>query len=49
MQGALQAPMLAALGAEKQAHFLENWRAMLVVLDKGELRPAYFHAVKPAA
>jgi phosphoethanolamine N-methyltransferase len=49
MQGALQASMLAALGAEKQAHFLENWRAMLVVLDKGELRPAYFHAMKPAA
>ncbi len=48
MLGPLNEQMLAALGEEKQAHFLEDWRAMLVVLDKQELRPGYFRATKPA-
>jgi len=26
----------------------ENWRAMVVVLDKGELRPGFYRARKPA-
>lgn len=48
MQGPLSQPMLEALGAEKQAHFLESWRVMLTILDNGELRPSYFRATKPA-
>ncbi len=47
MQGPLKDRMLELLGAERQAHFLENWRAMQVVLDKGDLRPGYYRAVKP--
>jgi len=34
--------MTEALGAEGQAHFEEIWRALTVVLDKGELRPGLF-------
>ena len=48
MRGALKHRMIDVLGAEKQAHFVENWRALTVVLDRGELRPARFRAVKPA-
>jgi ubiquinone/menaquinone biosynthesis C-methylase UbiE len=47
MQGPLKAQMIAMLGREQQEHFLENWRAM-VVLDKGELRPGFYRARKPA-
>jgi phosphoethanolamine N-methyltransferase len=36
------------MGVEGNAHFLENWRSLTVVLDKGELRPARISARKPA-
>lgn len=39
--------MRALLGADQQAHFVEDWRAMTVVLDKGELRPGRYRACKP--
>ena len=48
MQGPLKDPMLATLGREKQEHFIENWRAMLVVLENGELRPGFYRGRKPA-
>ncbi len=49
MRGELNASMLAALGPEKRDHFIENWRAMVAVLDQGELRTARFRARKPEA
>ncbi len=48
MQGHLKARMIELLGREQQEHFLENWRAMVAVLDKGELRPGHYRATKPA-
>ena len=39
--------MIEALGEDGQARFEENWRAMCVVLDSGELRPGRFRARKP--
>lgn len=43
------APMIAdELGADGYAHFVEDWRSLTVVLDKGELRPARIWATKPA-
>jgi phosphoethanolamine N-methyltransferase len=48
MQGPLKAQMIEMLGREQQEHSLENWRAMVVVLDKGELRPGFYRARKPA-
>ena len=48
MQGPLKARMIELLGKEQQEHFLEDWRAMVVVLDKGELRPGFYRARKPA-
>jgi cyclopropane fatty-acyl-phospholipid synthase-like methyltransferase len=47
MLGPLRQKMRAVLGAEKEAHFVENWRALTVVLDSGELRPSRFRARKP--
>jgi phosphoethanolamine N-methyltransferase len=48
MKGPLKQRMIEGLGPEKQAHFVENWRAMTVVLDRGELRPGRLRARKPA-
>jgi phosphoethanolamine N-methyltransferase len=48
MKGELAGMLLAEMGVEGNAHFLENWRSLTVVLDKGELRPARISARKPA-
>ena len=40
--------VLELLGEERQAHYIENWRAMVVVVDAGDLRPARLRAHKPA-
>jgi len=48
MQGPLREPMIAVLGAEKQAHFVRQWQAMVTVLDLGALRTGYLRAHKPA-
>ncbi len=48
MQGPLKAQMIEMLGREQQEHALENWRVMVVVLDKDELRPGFYRGAKPA-
>lgn len=48
MKGDLHQQMVAALGKDRAEHFVENWRAMTVVLDNGELRTCRFRARKPA-
>ena len=40
--------MQQILGEETAAHFVENWRALTVVLDRGELRPGRLRARRPA-
>jgi len=47
MRGPLQDQMGKALGPEKQAHFIENWRMLTVVPDAGELRTGRLRACKP--
>jgi SAM-dependent methyltransferase len=47
LKGPLYDAMTAQLGAESRDHFIEDWRSLTVVLDKGELRPARFWARKP--
>jgi phosphoethanolamine N-methyltransferase len=46
-RGTLKDAMIEALGVGGQARFEETWRAMTVVLDKGELRPGRLWARKP--
>ena len=47
MKGPLRDRMAELLGAETRDHFVENWRAMTVVLHKGELRTGRVRARKP--
>ncbi len=47
MKGPLRDRMAVLLGAETRDHFVENWRAMTVVLHKGELRTGRVRARKP--
>jgi hypothetical protein len=35
------------MGREQAEHFVENWRAMLVVCEKGEMRQGYTRGRKP--
>lgn len=49
LKGPLFHAMTRQLGPESRDHFIEDWRSLTVVLDKGELRPARFWANKPAA
>jgi phosphoethanolamine N-methyltransferase len=45
--GELNARMVELLGQEDADHFVENWRAMVVVCDKGEMRQGYCRGQKP--
>lgn len=47
IRGPLADTMLDVLGEEQRDYFIENWRAMVVVLDRGELRPGFYRGVKP--
>jgi len=49
IKGPLNERMGELLGAEKRDHFVENWRAMNVVLQNGELRTGLVRARKPDA
>lgn len=48
MKGELFSLMTEKLGVEVRDHFLEDWRMLTVVLDKGELRPGRMWATKTA-
>ncbi len=39
--------MTRLLGPGRRDHFIEDWRMLTVVLDNGELRPAYLRGRKP--
>jgi phosphoethanolamine N-methyltransferase len=47
LQGELYHLMTEKLGDASRDHFLEDWRMLTVVLDKGELRPGRLWARKP--
>jgi len=47
MRGPLYSVMVQRLGQAGADHFVENWRAMVAVLDLGELRPGRYRARKP--
>jgi len=49
LRGELNSTMIDLIGAEDSDHFIENWRAMLVVIDSGEKRQGYCRGQKPAA
>ena len=47
MQGPLHERLGELLGEADRDHYIEVWRAMCVVLEKGELRPGHVRARKP--
>ena len=48
LEGELRALVTARIGKGRTAHFVNNWRQLVVVLERGELRPAHLKARKPA-
>lgn len=48
LKGPLYGALTEKLGPHTRDHFLEDWRMLTVVLEKGELRPARLWARKPA-
>ena len=48
MRGELFPRMVELLGEADAQHFVENWRAMVVVCDSGEMRQGYCRGQKPA-
>lgn len=49
LRGDLYPKMVEMLGAEQADHFVENWRMLTVVCDKGEMLQAYCRGTKPPA
>jgi SAM-dependent methyltransferase len=47
MQGVLRATIVERIGSHRAQHFIDNWRQLVVVLKRGELRPGHFKAIKP--
>jgi len=48
MEGSLNPVIVHRIGPERARHFIDNWRQLVVVLRRGELRPGHLKAVKPA-
>lgn len=48
LKGDLYPRMVKLLGQQSADHFVENWRALVVVCDKGEMRQGYCRGRRPA-
>lgn len=47
MEGTLKALIVGRIGEQRAQHFIDNWRQLVVVLERGELRPGHLKAIKP--
>ena len=47
LQGSLRSVIVSRLGAERARHFIDDWRQLVVVVKRGELRPGHLKASKP--
>lgn len=47
MEGSLHPVIVGRIGPERARHFIDNWRQMVIVLKRGELRPGHLKAFKP--
>ncbi len=47
MRGPLHAKMVELMGRARAEHFVENWRAMRLVCQKGEMRQGWSRGTKP--
>ena len=46
LEGELRALVTERIGAQRAEHFVNNWRQLVLVLERGELRPAHLKARK---
>ena len=46
LEGELRSLVTARIGVERATHFVNNWRQMVLVLERGELRPTHLKARK---
>jgi SAM-dependent methyltransferase len=49
MDGSLHPIIVQRIGLERARHFIDNWRQLVIVLKRGELRPGHLKAVRPKA
>ncbi|MDB6085748.1 MAG: SAM-dependent methyltransferase, partial [Gammaproteobacteria bacterium] len=47
MEGSLEPLIVERIGPARARHFVDNWRQLVVVLERGELRPGHLKAAKP--
>jgi len=47
MEGPLSQTIASRIGTSRAAHFIANWRQLVLVLERGELRPGHLRASKP--
>ena len=47
MEGLLNPLIISRIGNQRAQHFVDNWRQLVIVLERGELRPGHLKAVKP--
>ncbi len=48
MEGALGPLIVSRIGEARARYFIDDWRQLVLVLERGELRPGHLKAVKPA-
>ena len=48
MEGSLKTIIEGRIGAERAQHFIDDWRQLVVVVRRGELRPGHMKATKPS-
>jgi ubiquinone/menaquinone biosynthesis C-methylase UbiE len=48
LAGPLKPLIVERLGADKAEHFVANWRQLVLVVERGELRPAHLKAARAA-
>lgn len=49
LEGPLNPVLVSRIGGERARHFVDDWRQLVVVVKRGELRPGHLKAVKPGA
>jgi phosphoethanolamine N-methyltransferase len=47
LEGPLREEVTGRIGAARTAHFVANWRQLVLVMERGELRPAHLWARRP--
>jgi ubiquinone/menaquinone biosynthesis C-methylase UbiE len=47
LKGELYDKTIELIGKEQADHFVENWRALVIVCEKGEMRQGYYRGMKP--